>query len=120
MNIRTLTIFNTALPPPPNDVHIIEESPSSNYIIFNWSEVSSSCPGLFYRTNILPQNCIKCPIIEHVTPNTTVTCTNYTEPTDNYSQCTFAVQTVICDGIAGNFSAPLPLNFTGIFYSHYI
>lgn len=106
--------FNTASPPSPNDVNLIEESPSSNYITFNWSEVTSSCPGLFYRTNIISQNChsiIICPIIK--TPDTTVTCTmSYVTDPNNFSSCEFAVQTVVCDGIAGDFST---LDFTGMY-----
>ena len=65
-------------------------------VTVNWSPVASDCPAIHY--NILASNCGSCPTTTNHTP---VTCTDV--PT-NGSMCTFAVQTVVCGTIAGNWS----------------
>ena len=74
----------------------------SRALTFDWSPVAPDCHTLHY--NILSSNCGSC---STTTTNTTVTCTDV--PTDG-SMCTFAVQTVVCGNIVGNFSDSV--NFT--------
>ena len=77
-------------------------------LTFSWNPVASDCLATHY--NILASNCGSCPT---TTNHTTVTCTDI--PTcDNV--CSFAVQTVVCENITGNFSTHINTN-TGILFS---
>ena len=62
--------------------------------------MSPDCPAIHY--NILVSNCGSC------STHTTVTCTDI--PT-NGSQCTLAVQTVVCGNITGNISDPINITY---------
>ena len=69
---------------------------TDSLLTVNWSSVAPDCPAIYY--NILASNCGGCP---NTTNHTTVTCTDVPI---NGSTCTFAVQTVVCGTIAGNWS----------------
>ena len=68
----------------------------SGQLSFTWSHAPSRCPTLHY--DILASNCGSCPT---TTTHNTVTCTDV--PTDG-SLCTFALRSVICGNITGNWS----------------
>ena len=77
----------------------------------------TGCEVLCYR--IVASNCGSCPAI---TAHTTVVCTNI--PT-NSDICTFAIQTIICDGLAGNVSDPIHVLLRGttmmqLLYVYYV
>ena len=93
---------------PPNTLGISNAAIISlRQLIFSWSPVAPDCPTVHY--NILASNCGSCPT---TTNHTNVTCTDV--PTDN-QECNFAIQTVICGNITGNFSNSISIN-THIFY----
>ena len=87
---------------PPNTLGIKNVELSRRQLTFTWSPVAPDCPAIYY--NILASNCGSCPT---TTNHTNVTCTDV--PTDG-SVCTFAVQTVACGNISGNFSNPISIN----------
>ena len=76
---------------------------ASKELTFSWSPVAPDCPAIHY--NILASNCGSCPT---TTNHTNVTCT---EVPTNGSNCTFAVQTVVCGNLAGNASEPINITF---------
>ena len=58
----------------------------------------------------MASNCGQCP---HTTTNNVVTCNgNYTHLLNDW-QCSFAVQTVVCDDIVGDISMAGAVNMTG-------
>ena len=87
---------------PPEQLHISGIDFSSRELTFAWSSVTPDCPAIHY--NILASNCGSCPT---TTNHTNVTCTDVST---NTSVCTFAIQTVICGDITGNFSDPIGIN----------
>ena len=80
----------------PKELHISNLDFSLRELTFSWSPVSPDCPAIHY--NILASNYGSCPT---TTNHTTVTCTDVQT---NISVCTFAIQTVVCGNITGNFS----------------
>ena len=76
---------------------------SSTELTFAWSPVAPDCPAIHYK--ILASNCGSCP---NTTNHNAVPCTDVS--TDG-SECTFAVQTVICGNITGNASNPFNITF---------
>ena len=93
---------------PPNSLGISNVAIISlRQLIFSWSPVATDCPAVLY--NIQASNCGSCPT---TTNHTNVTCTNV--PADK-KECNFAIQTVVCGNITGNFSNPISIN-THIFY----
>ena len=97
---RKLIILLLAVPfPPPNDVHLAMATP--NQLTFQWSEVQISCSILSYHFEAF--NCGLCS--DTTLTDTMVNCTgNYTQILNNQAQCSFAVESVSCDGNAGDFS----------------
>ena len=81
---------------------------SDGQLIFSWSSVVQNCPSIQYNVNTT--DCGVCP---DNTADTNLTCT-----TSNVSSieqmCSFSVQTVVCDNIAGEVSAPLTITLKGI------
>ena len=61
-----------------------------------------NCPRIYY--SIMASNCGECP---EITTNNKVTCTgNYIQLLNNH-QCSFAVQTIVCDEIIGDVSTAI-------------
>ena len=89
--------------PPPERITLSLDHP--NWLIFSWSEVITGCEALHYK--IVASNCGSCPA---TTVHTTVVCTNIPI---NSNICTFAIQTVVCDGLAGNVSDPIHVLLRG-------
>ena len=83
--------------PPPNEITLSLDHPG--WLIFSWDEVVTGCEVVQYR--IVASNCGSCPA---TTAYTTVVCTNIPKNSDI---CTFAVQTIVCDGVTGNVSDPV-------------
>ena len=83
--------------PPPDNITLSLDN--QGWLTFTWNEVASGCNVVHYR--IIASNCGRC---SATTVHTTVFCTDI--PTDG-SLCTFALQTVVCDNIAGNVSDPI-------------
>lgn len=79
---------------PPSDVHLVDIN--STHLTFHWSRVSTNCDAIQY--GIMSSNCGHCP---NVTTSTSITCSGLFT---NGQLCTFIVQTVVCDSIAGNES----------------
>ena len=85
---------------------------NNTHFSFNWSQVPLNCPSIQYKI-IVTENCGECPNMTTMASNK-VTCTrNYTQLTNNH-QCSFAVQTVVCDDIIGDVSSAVNLMITGI------
>ena len=87
---------------PPDRLHMSNANSVTRQLTFNLYSAAPDCPSLHY--NILASNCGSCPT---TTNHTNVTCTDV--PTDG-SECIFAVQTVVCGNISGNFSSPININ----------
>ena len=86
--------------PPLTDFQLMEAN--HTHLSFNWTQVSLNCPSLQY---IVASNCGNCPS----TTNNKVTCTgNYTQLINTDCQCSFTVQTVVCnDSIVGDISTAI-------------
>ena len=89
-----------AIPVPPENISwtIIsyQQQDIKYYVIaFEWNTHPLNCRPTY---NILPSNCGSCPT---TTNHTTITCIDV--PTDD-GVCMFAVQTVVCERITGEFS----------------
>ena len=95
---------NTAPFPPPDEVSIAQVNFGTKKVTLSWSPVALDYPAIHY--NILASNCGSCPT---TTNHTNVTCTDL--PSDD-SMCNFAIQTVVCGNITGNWSKPLTFNVT--------
>ena len=81
---------------------------NNTHLSFIWSQVPLNCPSIQYKI-IVTENCGECP---NTTTSNKVTCTrNYTQLTNNH-QCSFAVQTVVCDDIIGDFSSVVNVTMT--------
>lgn len=104
MQIR-FSLYHTLTVPfaPPTDVYIVDLS--LRQVIFKWSAVSSTC--LQIRYNIVSHNCGECP---DITTHTTATCTGI--PT-NGQQCTFTLQTIVCNNLIGNTSKEIQIVLRG-------
>ena len=72
------------------------------HVSFNWSQISSQCPSIQYH--IVASNCGECP---DITINNKVTCTGKYTQLINSHQCSFAVQTIVCDEIIGDISTAI-------------
>ena len=89
--------------PPPTDAYVVDLS--LRQVVFKWSSVSSTCHQIRY--NIISNNCGQCP---DITTHTTATCTGI--PT-NDQQCTFALQTIVCNNLIGNTSKEIQIVLRG-------
>lgn len=91
--------------PPPTDFQLMEAN--HTHLSFNWTQVSLNCQSLQY---IVASNCGECPS----TTDNKVTCTgNYTQLINTDSQCSFTVQTVVCnDSIVGDISTAINVTMT--------
>ena len=88
---------------PPDKIGISNADSSLRRLTFSWSPVAPDCPAIHY--NILASsNCSSCPT---TTSDNNVTCTDI--PPD-YSECIFAVQTVVCGNITSNIINPIGVN----------
>ena len=84
----------------PDKLYISDVMINAKQVTFNWSPVAPDCPVHY---TILSSNCGSCPT---TTTNTTVTCTDL--PSDG-GVCTFAVQTVPCGLISGEWTDNITL-----------
>ena len=107
--INFIDIPNAVPFPPPDEISLALVNFGRKEITFSWSPVAPDCPYIIYY-NILASNCGSCPT------TTNVTCTDLP---DDDSMCSFAIQTVVCGNITGNWSKSLTfktastlLNFT--------
>ena len=89
--------------PPPDRIRLLLDHPG--WFVFSWDEVDTDCEVVHYR--IIASNCGRCPTS---TAHTTVVCTDI--PT-NGNNCTFAVQTLVCDSVAGSVSDPVHILLRG-------
>ena len=89
--------------PPPYDVTVMVTDVSPPELTFEWSPVSLNCPDLHY---IITFNCGICPFI---TTNTTTICSGIQIGTNN---CTFTIQTNVCDSLTGDVTQ-VPLILKG-------
>jgi hypothetical protein len=105
-----LTKLNTGPVPPPDRITLSLDH--SGWLVFSWNEVVTTCEIVHYR--IIASNCGRCPT---TTIHLTAVCTNV--PTNSNNMCTFAVQTLVCDGVAGNVSDPLLALLRGISIIHH-
>ena len=71
--------------------------------------MDSLCDTVHYR--VVASNCGACSASNVTTLYTTVHCTNLTL---DGSICSFAVQTVVCDDVAGNVSEPIHVVLRGM------
>lgn len=92
--------------PPPDGITLSLDRPG--WLVFSWSEVVTGCEAVRYR--IFASNCGRCPT---TTAHTTAVCTDV--PTNGNNNCTFAVQTIVCDSVAGNASDPIHALLRGIY-----
>ena len=90
-----LLFCSTASYPPPSAVTVgsVEIGNGLTNVSFTWSPVSVACQSLIY---IISSNCGLCP---NCTINTRVVCSGV-----RLGECTFAVQTRVCDSLTGNFA----------------
>ena len=86
--------------PPPHDITVIATDLNPPELTFEWSPVSLNCPALRY---IISFNCGVCPF---VTTSTIAVCTEVQVGTSN---CTFTIQTNVCDSLTGDVT-DIPLN----------
>ena len=104
--------------PPPSDVHLIVYDVNMNSLYFNWSAVSSSCPAVKYVVTAV--NCGLCPSSTYFTSATCII--NDILMADNMT-CTFSIQTVVCEDIAGDASNHVTASIRGkchtVYYSYY-
>ena len=99
--------------PPPIDVQLVEAN--HTHLSFNWTQVSLNCPSLQYH--IVASNCGECP---NATRSSTITCSgNYAQFLSDHP-CSFAVQTVVCNGLVGDASIAFNVTITGIVQIIYI
>ena len=101
--------------PPPGNVHLA--AIGTTRLTFRWSPVlmSSACSDSI-EYNITAVNCGVCP---RSTFNTSVACVyNVTQVTPNYMMCTFSVQTLLCDDVAGNASNLVTVMSRGTYPRH--
>ena len=96
-----VTIIGPA--PPPDRIILSLDHPG--WLIFSWNEVITGCEAVQYR--IVASNCGRCPT---TTAHTTAVCTDIPA---NSNICTFAIQTIVCDGVAGNVSDPIHARLRG-------
>ena len=97
INDKSLIIAFIAPSEPPETLYMSNADLVSRKLTFNWS---TDCPAMLHY-NIRASNCGSCPT---TTNHTNVTCTNVQT---NGSLCTFAVQSVVCGSITGQFSSPV-------------
>ena len=90
--------------PPPQNVSMIVLDINPLKLIFEWSPVSLNCPALHY---IISFDCGICP---PVATNTTAVCT---EIQLGISNCTFTIQTNVCDSLIGD-ATPISLMLKGM------
>ena len=106
-------ITPTEPPYPPTDVGLFNVSLKHLTFIWNEADLPSDCPNLHYR--VVASNCGQCP---EITSNTTATCVgNYTNINfrdDIQPQCSFAVQAVVCNDVAGNLSMAVNVTLPGM------
>ena len=100
-------LINAAPLPPPDEISLALVNFGPKETTFSWSPVAPDCPFIHY--NILASNCGSCPTI---TSHTNVTCTYL--PSDD-SMCSFAIQTVVCGNITGNWSKSLKFKTASTF-----
>ena len=81
--------------PPPRNVTMIVTDLNPPELTFEWNPVSHNCLALHY---IISFNCGVCPSI---TMNTTAVCTEILNQL-GVSNCTFTIQTSVCDSLIGD------------------
>ena len=94
--------------PPPTGISLVNIDQDT--LTFNWNSVISNCP-INYRT------LFECGTCDSSTQATTVTCSGLQLSTDERN-CTFNVQTVVCNNIAGNQNS-LIVTLKGIIIMYY-
>ena len=89
-------LYTTDPYPPPTEisVNVSDVMTGPLKLTFKWSPVALDCTTIRYITEF---DCGSCP---NTTANTEVVCTDIVIG----SQCTFTVQTQVCDSITGNTS----------------
>ena len=103
-----VVFFSDPLPPPSKVRLSLLLAYPAGWLKFTWNAVTSCCTSTYYR--VVATNCGICPV---TTVHTTLFCTR--APTDG-SVCTFAIQTVVCENVAGNISDTITALLKGIQY----
>ena len=80
----------------------------STQLTFQWSSVSSDCPAIQYH--IMSDSCGDCG--PNLTNQTQAMC--YRPSTDNQTNCTFALETVVCNNITGQGSTSISVTLRGM------
>ena len=91
------SIINVHTPLPILTIQLLSVNPSE--LLFNWNSVDSNCSSLQYS---IISDCGTCSI----NLQTNISC-NIGQPTTTEDMCSFAIQSVLCDNITGNLSAPI-------------
>ena len=99
--------FNTDPAPSPDRITASFDHPGG--ITFKWDEVDSGCDLVHYR--FIASNCGTCSATNITTLYTTIFCTNLTM---DGRVCSFAVQTIVCNDVAGNVSEPIHVVLRGM------
>ena len=108
MSTQDLTVTDPF--PPPHNVTAVVTDLNPPELTFEWNPVSLNCLALQY---IIAFNCGICPSI---TMNTTAVCT---EIQLGVSNCTFTIQTSVCDSLVGD-ATHIPLVLKSKHYYHYM
>ena len=93
--------------PPPLDIHLADVG--HNLLKFNWTAVSN-CVPLLYETSA-SESCGACP--RHTTVASASCAFNFSHVP---GVCGFAVRTIVCDNITGNWSKPINVTLKGILH----
>ena len=107
--LQNILYINADPVPPPDRISASVSFDHPGGITFTWDEVDSSCDIVHYR--VITSNCGVCSATNITTLYTRVLCTNLT--TDG-SICSFAVQTIVCNDVAGNVSEPIHVLLRGM------
>lgn len=88
---------------PPENIHLADIKPGK--LTFSWTPIALLCSELTYE---ILSDCGECPT---ATNSTFVSCTiESSQPTN----CTFAVRSIVCGGIAGSWSNAIKVMLRGI------
>ena len=96
--------------PPPTNIQLVRTS--SEQLVFNWTAVDSDCSALHY--SITTSNCGTCANTTERTVTSTVCSIDLSAVADNTMQCSFGIQTVVCNNISGNLSTQVDVTLTGL------
>ena len=91
--------------PPPWDIHLADVG--QGHLAFEWSPVANNCVSLVYAIDA-SESCGSCP--SHIT-TTSVSCAFNASHVPGV--CRFAVRTIVCDSIIGNWSEPVNATLKG-------